>query len=188
MEESKFDEALKLLAETDSYPHNLGEGKLYGAQENHINYYKGCAYEGLGQSVEAKHYFEMATHGLSKPSQVFFYNDQQPDTIFYQGLALIKLGRQEEANKRFLNLVEYGKEHQTDHIKLDYFAVSLPDLLIFDEDLDIRNKIHCYYLMSLGYTGLQLQNEAKDSLKKILELNGSHQGAMVLAKKRSIFI
>jgi tetratricopeptide (TPR) repeat protein len=188
LEESKFEEALKLLAETDSYPHNLGEGKLSGAQENHINYYKGCAYEGLGQSLEAQHYFQMATHGLSKPSQAFFYNDQQPDTIFYQGLALIKLGRQEEANKRFSNLVEYAKEHQNDHIKLDYFAVSLPDLLIFDEDLDIRNKIHCYYLMGLGYTGLQLQKEAKDSLQKVLELNGSHQGVTALVKERRVFI
>jgi tetratricopeptide (TPR) repeat protein len=179
LEESRFEEALVLLAETDSYPHNLGEGKLAGAQENPINYYKGCAHEGLGQSVEAERYFKMATHGLSKPSQAFFYNDQQPDTIFYQGLAFIKLGRQKEANKCFFNLVEYAKAHQNDHIKLDYFAVSLPDLLIFDEDLDIRNTIHCYYLMGLGYIGLKQHHEAISFLKRVLELNSSHQGAII---------
>ena len=31
------------------YPHNLGEGKLHGAQENHIFYYLGCAYAGAGR-------------------------------------------------------------------------------------------------------------------------------------------
>ena len=36
-----------------SYPHNLGEGKLFGAQENDIFYWKGCAYEGLGETEQS---------------------------------------------------------------------------------------------------------------------------------------
>ena len=31
-----------------------------------------------------------------------YYNDAKPDKIFYQGLALLKLGRKDEANGRFL--------------------------------------------------------------------------------------
>jgi hypothetical protein len=46
IKENKFGEAIDLLnqAKADSYPHNLGEGKLYGAQENDIYYWLGCAY------------------------------------------------------------------------------------------------------------------------------------------------
>ena len=37
---------------------------------------------------------------------------------------------------------------------MDYFAVSLPDFLVFDEDLQRRNRIHCHYMMALGLLGL----------------------------------
>ncbi|HUP13628.1 MAG TPA: hypothetical protein VM187_15510, partial [Niastella sp.] len=64
-----------------------------------------------------------------------FYNDQQPDKIFYQGLAWHALGEKEKAKLIFLTLVDYGKAHLHDEVKIDYFAVSLPDLLIFEDDL-----------------------------------------------------
>lgn len=44
----KYQEAIDLLAATTEYPHNLGEGKLPGAQENDIDYYRGIAYQALG--------------------------------------------------------------------------------------------------------------------------------------------
>ena len=37
---------------------------------------------------------------------------------------------------------------------MDYFAVSLPDFLVFDDDLNGRNRIHCQYMAALGYLGL----------------------------------
>ena len=64
-----------------------------------------------------------------------FYNDQQPDKIFYQGLALIKLGKTTDAFSRFNKLKDYGEKHIFDKVKIDYFAVSLPDLQIWDDDL-----------------------------------------------------
>ena len=73
--------------------------------------------------------------------------DQQPDKIFYQGLALLKLNKNKEANIRFENLINYGIEHMNDEVKLDYFAISLPDLLIWEEDLNDINKIHCNYFI-----------------------------------------
>lgn len=42
------------------YPHNLGEGKLYGVQENRQNYYLGCAYENQGKKDDGKLLFEEA--------------------------------------------------------------------------------------------------------------------------------
>ena len=30
-----------------------------------------------------------------------------------------------------------------DEMKIDYFAVSLPDFLIFEGDLNKNNKVHC---------------------------------------------
>ena len=40
--------AIQCLEAAQVYPYNLGEGKLHGAQENHIFYYLGQAYRALG--------------------------------------------------------------------------------------------------------------------------------------------
>lgn len=169
--------ALQLLKECEAYPHNLGEGKLYGTQENDIHYLMGIAFQKLGENEIATKYFEKASNGLSDPTEAIFYNDQQPDKIFYQGLAWLKLGNEKEANSRFAKLIEYGSTHISDEVKLDYFAVSLPDLLIFDEDLTRRNKIHCSYLIGLGNLGLGYKERAENAFNSALELDCYHWGS-----------
>jgi tetratricopeptide (TPR) repeat protein len=174
-----YPKAIEHLKKSQIYQDNLGEGKLYGAQENDILYYLGCAYEGLKDFVKAKAYYELASIGLSEPGQAIFYNDQQPDKIFYQGLALSKLGKNLEAEDLFRSLINYGNNHLEDEVRLDYFAVSLPDLLIWDEDLSLKNKIHCHYLMGLGHLGLKNIGEAETYFTKVLEMDLYHQPSRI---------
>ena len=150
----EYKKAVDLLALAQHYPENLGEGKLYGAQENAIFYWLGCAFEGLGITDRATECWQKASVGLKKPTPAIFYNDQQPDTIFYQGLAFIRLGKTEEAGERFETLIHFGELHLNDPFKLDYFAVSLPDLQIWDDDLTKRNNQNCRNLIALGNLGL----------------------------------
>lgn len=171
------EEAVKHLEAAQVYPHNLGEGKLFGAQENDIFYWLGCAYSQLNQQEKAVENWKLASEGLSEPNQAIFYNDQQPDKIFYQGLALLKLGDKAAAEERFEKLYNYGKAHMNDTVALDYFAISLPDLLIWEEDLQKRNQIHCYYLMGLGALGLQNEAEAKTAFNALKELDVYHLSA-----------
>ena len=171
--------ALQLLKALDTYPYNLGEGKLYGTQENDIHYLQGCAYEAMGLKQQATEKFVLATKGISEPAQAIFYNDPQPDKIFYQGLAWLKLGKQNSAQEIFNKLISFGRQHLNDKIKIDYFAVSLPDLLVFDQDLDMKNTLHCHYLIGLGLLGLDKTDEAKNNLQKVLESNINHQGAAI---------
>ncbi len=152
--EKKFEKAIELLEKAQVYPENLGEGKLYGAQENAIFYWLGNAYFGMGETGKAEKYWEKASLGISEPMPAIFYNDQKPDTIFYQGLALIQLGQFEEAKKRFNILIDFGNAHLNDEFRLDYFAVSLPDLQIWDDDLTKRNHQNCQNLIALGELGL----------------------------------
>jgi tetratricopeptide (TPR) repeat protein len=167
-------EALDMLKCARVYPANLGEGKLHGAQENHILYWLGIAHEQLGDPVAASLMWEEASTGLDVPTAALYYNDQNPETIFYQGLALQKLGRIHDAKRRFEILVNFGKEHLHDHIVVDYFAVSLPEFTVFEEDLDQRNEINCRYLMALGQFGLGLHAQATGELKRVLNLDPSH--------------
>ncbi len=170
-------EAVRLLEAAQHYPHNLGEGKLYGAQENHIFYYLGCAYAALGDEERAQQAFTRAATGLSEPASAVYYNDQPPDMIYYQGLARRKLGREQEATAIFCKLVEYGESHLDDDVQMDYFAVSLPDFLVFDDDLRTRNRIHCHYMMGLGRLGLGEQAQAQQQFDIVLSLRADHLGA-----------
>ena len=57
-----------------------------------------------------------------------------------------------------------------DDVKLDYFAISLPDLLIWEEDLNVINKIHCNYLIGLGQLGMGQQAEAVKTFGKVTDM------------------
>ena len=122
--------------------------------------------------------FEKASAGLSEPTSAMYYNDQPPDMIFYQGLARQKLGRDAEARQIFQKLVDYGQAHLDDDVTMDYFAVSLPAFLVFDEDLNQRNRIHCHYVMGLGQLGLGNVEAARQHFNQVLALDANHQGAM----------
>jgi len=186
LSEGRFYEALELLETTKTYPQNLGEGKLFNAQENDINYYIGCAYEGLGNTFKANIYFEKATYGLIEPSLTFFYNDQNSDKIFYKGLAWHKLCNETMAQECFIKLIKYGEKQIVKKMKIDYFAVSLPEMHIWDDDLDCRNLINCNYLIGLGFLGSGDLSRAGKYFQLVLSLDVNHMGALTHQKMLSL--
>ena len=114
---------------------------------------------------------------------MMFYNDQPADMIMYQGLAKKELGADAQSKARFYRLIDYGEKHLWDEMKIEYFAVSLPEFMIFDEDYTIRNKAHCYYLMALGNLGLGDRDKAREFLHQALELEPSHMMATMYLKE-----
>jgi len=183
----RFHDAIDLLLATEQYPANLGEGKLYGSQENDIHYLLGCAYEGLQMTDRAQQYFEQATTGISEPVQAIYYNDPQPDKIVYQALAWHKLGQKDKADAIFSKFIAFGEQHLHDEMRIDYFAVSLPDMLVFDIDINERNRLHCQYLIGLGYLGLGDEALAKKYLSHVLATNPNHQGAAIHLQMTGFF-
>jgi tetratricopeptide (TPR) repeat protein len=179
MVEKEYDKALELLEAAGQYPVNLGEGKLYGSPENDIHYLQGCVYEAMGLNEQATGKFKLATEGDSEPVQAIFYNDPQPDKIFYQGLAWQKLGHTQKAENIFKRLIEFSDQHYSDHVTIDYFAVSLPDLLVFDTDLNEKNQVHCRYIKGLGELGLQHFETAANLFNDVLFQDCSHTGAII---------
>lgn len=169
-----YEKAEEILRRAFIYPENLGEGKLEGTGDNHLYYHLGLALEGQGRDQEAGECFERATLGTDEPAGTMYYNDQPADMILYQGLAYLKLGRVREARARFYRLIDYGERHLADQVKIQYFAVSLPEFLIFDEDYTMRSRAHCYYLMALGNLGLGEKEEACGFLKEAVKIEPSH--------------
>lgn len=177
-----YKEAKKLLEKALSYPENLGEGRLEGTKDNNLYYLLGIIYEAIGDGNKAEEYYQKATLGAMEPAGMMYYYDQPADMILYQGLAKEKLKEQKAANARFYKLIDYGEQHIYDIFKMDYFAVSMPDFAIFNEDMDARNKAHCYYLIGLGKLGLKDKKAAAENFAKALEIEPTHQNAMIYYK------
>lgn len=168
--------AVALLTECLEYPHHLGEGKLHGALDNDFLYLLGEAYLTLGDHEKAKECWERGTVAPAEPAAALYYNDAAPDKLFYAAMCERALGHEDKARSRFNRLVAYGEKHLFDDMKPDYFAVSLPDLLVWDGDMNVTNRVHCLYMMALGHYGLGNQKKADKYLHEVLSLNPNHLG------------
>lgn len=176
-------EAVSLLEKALRYPGNLGEGKLEGNKDNPVYYYLGCAWSEIGEAKLAADCFEKASRGNTEPAGMMYYNDQPADGILYQGLARQKLFDRTGAAARFHKLIDYALLHMEDEVKIEYFAVSLPDFLIFNSDLNVRNKVHCNYLLGLGYLGSGDKEKAGLYFREALSLDSGHQNCLRYLKE-----
>jgi tetratricopeptide (TPR) repeat protein len=176
--DDQFGDAIDLLEQALAWPQSLGEGKLVGIQENNIHYWLGQAHRLMGHEEIARKWFERASRGLVEPSSAQYYNDQPPEMIFYQGLSLRALAHESEAIRRFETLIGYGQAHLNDDAAIDYFAVSLPDFLVFEADLAAKNELHCRYMLALGYLGLHKESLAQQEFANILQIDSNHLGAL----------
>ena len=159
----KSTRAKQLLEECLVFPHHLGEGKLYGSQDNDFLYF-------LGR-------YEEGTAGPTEPAAAMYYNDAKPDKIFYAALCYRKLGQEDKSRSLFNKLINYGKQNLFEKQTMDFFAVSLPDLLIWEDSLDTKNLIHCKYMLALGYYGLGDKEKALKYLAEVEALDNNHVGA-----------
>lgn len=166
MRQNNYAQAEEILHRALISPENLGEGKLEGTKDNHLYYHLGLCAQAQGRETEAEAFFRLATEGVGEPAGAMYYNDQPAQMILYQGLAWKKLGNAAAANTSFYRLIDYGEAHLRDRVEIDYFAVSLPDFLVFDEDYTVRNRAHCYYLMALGNLGLGNKEKAEEYFLK----------------------
>lgn len=161
LKENKPEKALELLTRTLIYPENLGEGKLPNVPDNEAHYYMGIACRMMGEPEKAHAYFKLAAAGSDEPQSVHYYNDQPSDYIFFQGLAWRELGKEDAARKAFHRLTAFGEKHLFDRVTCDFFAVSLPEIEVFQDDMALRNTQYCSLLRALGALGLGRRDEAR---------------------------
>lgn len=178
LQNKQHDEAISLLHKTMEYPDNLGEGKLPNVQDTIADYYLGKVYQAKGELKKAAEHFQKATVGLSEPSSVLYYNDQPSDTILYQGLAHEELGNDKAAKKCYHQLLAFGERHIFDQVGYDYFAVSLPEIEVFPDNIKDRNDTYCNYLIALGNIGLGHSEKGQIKLQDILKNHPAYQGAV----------
>lgn len=186
LEATDYVGAKELLEKALCYPENLGEGRLEGTKDNNLYYYVGIVEKHLGNMDAATECFCRAQEGSNEPAGVMYYYDQPADMILYQGLAYQELGDVKGAHACFNKLMDYGERHLNDQMKDDFFAVSLPDFLIFEDDMEKKNKAHCHYLMGLAYLGAGDEEKAQKQFDQALQYDYNHQNCRIYRKHREI--
>lgn len=179
MLDGDYEEAINHLEQALHYPDNLGEGKLINSMDNDVYYMLGRAYENVDK-IDSIRYYEKATKGKFNLSSMRYYNDTPSDMYFFRTMAFGKLGDRKKFIGGCNTLINYAEEHIGDKPEIDYFAVSLPDFLIFEGNLERDNYVHCCFLAALGYYGKGMMDKANEFIEMGLEKNCSHEGLLVI--------
>jgi tetratricopeptide (TPR) repeat protein len=157
-------DALNHFAAARNYPHNLGEGKHLLTLERDLDYFSGLAAEQCGDAERAVAFWEGAAATLPEPGI----------HSYFQALALKKLGREPAAENVLHSLSRMADQKRVAVAKIDYFATSLPNLLLFDDDLEERNRIESMLLGALADHGLGNADRAISALSQVIASDPNH--------------
>ncbi len=153
-------------------PPNLGESKHLLTNQSDIHYWLGCAQELSGDKTGAKNHWRSAANfkGDFQEMSVRAFSEM----TFYSALAWQKLGQKTRAKKLLRELLAYARQLQQAKAKIDYFATSLPTMLLFDDDLQRRQATTALFLQAQARLGLGEKSAAKKLLTAVLKRDPNH--------------
>jgi len=151
---------------------NLGEAKHLLANQSDIHYWLGVALAAAGENSKAKEHWRAAASfkGDFQEMSVRAFSEM----TYYSALAWEKLGRWAKARKLFRNLLAYAQQLQKTPAKIDYFATSLPTMLLFDDDLQRRQETTALFMQAQALLGLSRKQAAKKILAEVLARDPNH--------------
>ncbi|MCD6565045.1 MAG: tetratricopeptide repeat protein, partial [Bacteroidales bacterium] len=171
--------ALEYFRKSMNTPDNLGEKYHLLQAVAHINYWKGMAFKSLEKIEEANSHFLESTkeEGDFSDMAVSAYSELS----YYKALSLNELGKTEVAQKLFAEIKKFGEAKLNEKAQIDYFATSLPLLLVFEDDIQKRNVVDATFLIALSDNGQGNFQDAERMAKEVLALNSMHVGANELS-------
>ena len=158
---------------------NLGEAYHLHQAKADVNYWIGMAHKALGDPVEAANHFTMCAAEEGDFSEMMV--TAHSPLSYFRGLALRELDRPDDATALFQSLKEFARAKLGETAKIDYFATSLPDLLVFNEDLQARRDAENRLLLALAHHGLGETDAAKVELARMFEFTNTNLHAIDLA-------
>lgn len=160
-------------------PENLGEAYHLLQAKADVNYWIGMAMKALGCMDEAKEHFEACANEVGDFSNMAVV--AHSPLSYFRGMAMRELGLCGQARSCFESLKSFAESGIGDVAKIDYFATSLPNLLVFEEDLQAQRESEFNLLIALACHGLGDIEGAQAALSKMMRFNCSNQIAADLA-------
>lgn len=156
-------------------PGNLGEARHLLANASDIWFWLGEACAAIGDKAAAKRWWRKAAdfRGDFQEMSVRAFSEM----TFFSILSLGRLGRKAAARKLASGLLDHAKQLARTPAKIDYFATSLPTLLLFDEDLQERRQITARFLGAQAGFCLGRKGRALKLAREVLATDPSHAAA-----------
>jgi tetratricopeptide (TPR) repeat protein len=153
-------------------PRNLSESRHLLANQSDIHYWLGCAHEAQGDKAGAENHWRAAAtfKGDFQEMRVRAFSEM----TYYSALSWEKLGERGKAARLLRDLMAYALKLQKQPAKIDYFATSLPTMLLFEDDLQFRQETTALFLQAQAHLGLGRKARAKGLLKKVLQRDPNH--------------
>jgi tetratricopeptide (TPR) repeat protein len=153
-------------------PENLGEARHLLANQSDVHYWAGVVYDLLREKKTAKQHWLAAARfrGDFQQMSVRAFSEM----TCWSALSLEKLGRKPEAKKLLLDLLAHARALRKAPAKIDYFATSLPALLLFDDDLPFRQETTALFLQAQARLGLGQKAKAQALLRNVLQRDPNH--------------
>ena len=170
--------AIEHFEAADRPPRSLNEARHLLANSSNIEFWLGEGWSATGDAEQARLHWEKAERqrGDFQQMQVRSVSEM----TYWSAMALRRLGRDEEAASMFAHILDYAAALEKETPKIDYFATSLPTMLLFDEDLKKRQHITATFLKAQALLGLGRGSEAHAALDEVRRLDRSHAGAQEL--------
>jgi tetratricopeptide (TPR) repeat protein len=180
---SRVGEALEHFRQTLAPPHTLGEAKHLLANDSQTYFWLGEAWRAAGDEARAIDAYERS----ARQTGDFQAMSTQPfsEMTYWSGLALGRLGRKREAQHLFAQMLRYTQDLESQEAKIDYFATSLPTLLLFEESLERSHAIKVKVLRGCALMGLERYAEARDLFEAVLRLEPHNACAATLLDEKS---
>ena len=159
-------------------PENLGEARHPLANPGDVYYWLGCACAAANDPAAAREAWEVAGEmkGDFQEKHVISYSEK----TYYAALAGMKLGRRRQAKALLRTLLAHARRLPREPAKIDYFATSLPTMILFDDDLQARRVTTARFLEALALQGLGRTAEARRLFRGVLRRDPSHPGAAAM--------
>ena len=154
-------------------PENLGEARHLLANQSDVYYWLAEACSAKGDIGEAEKYWNEAASftGDFQEMSVRLFSEM----TYYQAKSLQRLGRDSDARELLEGLREYSVSLKNSTAKIDYFATSLPTMLIFETDLQKRQEIQAAFLGAQAELGLGNTAESSRLIADVLREDPNHQ-------------
>ena len=102
------------------------------------------------------------------------------EQTYVQVLAWRRLGEDDRAEALLAGLSAYAVEQETADVAIDYFATSLPSLLLFADDLQQRNVDRAHFLQAQVLAARGDRLGCRELLGAVLARDPNHRGALDL--------
>ena len=153
-------------------PENLGEARHLLANQSDVHYGLGVALHTLGDTAQARQHWQAAAtfQGDFQDMRVRAFSEM----TYFSARAWECLGQEKKAQKLYRSLLHYAQDLGQTEAVIDYFATSLPTMLLFQDDLQLRQTSLALFLEAQARLGLGERSKARAVLHTVLRRDPNH--------------